>query len=151
MMRNVLAWRGRNDWGQVKVTCFEEPGHPAELSLAKSEKQVLAMMKGFFPAGPQAAMEAHAEFRAWVEDGQARGERRYFVGMNTASLPKEPVTEGVRQWHALMRSWENYTVWMDAAGPAIPAEWHAVNGVDFSQVAKLTPEQKLKPKMRMRM
>jgi hypothetical protein len=134
-------------WGKVRITCTPYEGQG--MSLTDSEKEVLQMMKGFFPAGPQAAMRAHTEFKTWVKEGQAIGDVRYRVGGNTAWLPKEPVTEGVRQWDALRRSWENYTVWMFAAGPATPAEWDALKGVNFSQVQK--QELKQSPKMRIRM
>ncbi len=133
-------------WEKVKITCTPYEGHG--MSLTDSEKEVLQMMKGFFPAGPQAAMRAHAEFKTWVKEGEATGDVRYRRGGNTAFLPEEPVTEGVRQWDALRRSWENYSVWMFAAGPATPAGWDAVKGVEFGQVQN--PDLKQRPKMRMR-
>src|SRR5947208_7396344 len=118
MARTVRPQSGTDDWKKVKVTCFEVPGYPAGLSRAESEKQVLAMIKDFFPAGPQAAMRAHAEFKAWVKEGQDKGEVRCPLGGNTASFRAERVSDGVRQWDALWRNWENYSVWMEAAGPA---------------------------------
>jgi hypothetical protein len=136
--------RHAGDWRRVKVGCVKS-AH-GEMSVADSKKIVLGMMYQFFPEGPRSAMRAHAEFKAWVKEGHARGEQRYCVGGNTAIGPEEPVTEGVRQWDALWRNWENFSDWASGA-VATPAEWDAVNGVDFSQV--LMPRHGSRMRMRM--
>jgi hypothetical protein len=139
--------REAGDWNAVKIICRDHPYR--QMSMADSEKIVLGMLHSSFPEGPRAAMGAHAEYKAWVQAGQEKGERRVSVAWN-ACQTGEAVSAGLRRWDELRESFENFGDWASGA-VAEPAGWDPVNGVDFSQVPKDAPEQKPKPRMRMRM
>ena len=139
--------RHAGDWKAVKITFVDSPRR--EMSAADSERIVLGMLHSFFPEGPRAAMRAHAEYKAWVQEGQEKGVERVSVAWH-ASQTGEAVSEGLRRWDDLRENFENFRDWASGA-VAEPANWDPVNGVDFSQVPKETAEQKPKPRMRMRM
>ena len=137
--------RHAREWSLVKVTCVR--GDYTEMSVANSEKIVRGMMDDFFREGPRSAMRAHAEYKAWVNEGLAKGEQRVSVKWH-AGQTGEAVSEGLRRWDELRENFENFSDWASGA-VAQPANWDAVKGVDFSQVQKLDLKQR--PKMRMRM
>jgi hypothetical protein len=101
-------------WEKVKITCAHGKYPQREMTLTRTGKEVLEMMRDFFPGGPVDAARAHGEYRAWMRNGAPSGEP----------------SPGAARWEALRENWENWQNYGDH-GSAEPADWNPFSGVDF--------------------
>jgi hypothetical protein len=112
----------REAWQSVKVNFAEHLQGESE-----QEDAVVAVLRRNFRDGPAAAADAHAAYKSWVHGVVETG-------------GSEPMPPAARRWSEFLDRLR-----------VLRSSIAEIDGVDFSQVAKQTPEQKLKPKMRMRM
>jgi hypothetical protein len=131
-------------WEAVKVDCkfgngtySVEPDDKGFFPQAAKFMQdhVRTVLRGNFRDGPAAAADAHAAYKSWVHGVVELG-------------GTEPMPPAARRWSEFLDHWHEHYL----RDPVrVIGEFGEIDGVDFSQVPKETPEQKPKQRMRMRM
>jgi hypothetical protein len=116
----------REAWRDVRVN-FTAPCQGE----SEREDAVMAVLRRNFREGPAAAANAQAAYKSWVHGVVEVG-------------GSDPMPPAARRWSGFVEEWARY----DSGNIGGFAE---IDGIDFSQVPKETPEQKPKQRMRMRM
>jgi hypothetical protein len=115
----------RMEWDVVKVN-FAHDLYPGQ-GQSEMEDAIVAKLRRTFREGPAAAAEAQTAFNSWIH--------------NVVKLDRNETMSPTA------RRWDEFVDWLWEHRESIAA----IDGVDFSQVPKETPEQKPKQRMRMRM
>jgi hypothetical protein len=113
----------RTEWYVVRVKFV-----PPAIGESEQEDAVVALLRRSFREGPAAAADAHSAYKSWVHGVVELGA--------TEAMP------------SAARRWSEF---LDRCYDSNVGGFAEIDGVDFSQVPKGTPEQKPKQRMRMRM